>query len=195
MIMGFQDKLRYYRERSGISGKDFAAQLGIKYGTYNSYESAGKEPKYDTLCKIAAALHVSIDELLDYQPNKIEYWATYIELSMGWPVIYSADVVCFYPNEKLDQFKKAWESAGSVEPKGPCLNIPAASFISLMESIHKAVRTKFQELQDKETVNYFRAFITKIILEDKNLNDKERFTLLQNVLSNDDITINPPPQN
>ncbi len=74
--MSFQDKLRYYRERSGISGKEFAAQLGIKYGTYNSYESAGKEPKYDVLCRIASALNVSIDELMDFTPDRAQYWVS-----------------------------------------------------------------------------------------------------------------------
>lgn len=72
--MSFQDNLRQYRERTGISAKDFAAQLGLKYTTYAGYENQGKEPKYDTLCKIASALHVSVDELMGYQPDKLQYW-------------------------------------------------------------------------------------------------------------------------
>ena len=64
----FQNNLRFYRKQTGLTAKDFAAQLNINYGTYNSYESAGKEPKYDTLCKIATALHVSIDDLIGYKP-------------------------------------------------------------------------------------------------------------------------------
>ena len=72
--MSFQDNLRMYRERLGVNAKDFAAQLGIKYTTYAGYENQGKEPKYETLCKIAAALHVSIDELVGYEPNRLQYW-------------------------------------------------------------------------------------------------------------------------
>ena len=71
ITMGFQENLRKFREAQGITAKDFAAKVGLKYGTYFSYETAGKEPKLETLCKIAAALHVSIDELLgyDYSPT------------------------------------------------------------------------------------------------------------------------------
>lgn len=72
--MSFQDNLRQYREKAGINAKDFAAQLGIKYTTYTAYENQGREPKYDVLCKIAAALHVSIDELMDYKPDRLQYW-------------------------------------------------------------------------------------------------------------------------
>ncbi len=72
--MSFQDNLRMYRERLGINAKDFAAQLGIKYTTYANYENQGREPKYDVLCKIAAALHVSIDELVGFTPDKLQYW-------------------------------------------------------------------------------------------------------------------------
>ncbi len=72
--MSFQQNLRKYRERIGISAKDFAAQIGTPYTTYVAYENQGREPKYDTLCKIAAALHVSIDDLLEYEPDKLQYW-------------------------------------------------------------------------------------------------------------------------
>ena len=70
--MSFKENLRQYRETTGLTAKDFATLIGIKYSTYISYEAAGKEPKYDTLQKIAAALHVSIDELLGYKQNKAD---------------------------------------------------------------------------------------------------------------------------
>ena len=73
-MMGFQENLRQYRDAAGLTAKDFAALIGIKYSTYISYEAAGKEPKYDTLQKIAAALHVSIDELLGYKPDTLARW-------------------------------------------------------------------------------------------------------------------------
>ncbi len=77
--MSFQDNLRRYRERQGITAKDFAAQLGIKYTTYANYENQGREPKYDTLCRIAAALHVSIDELMDFNSDSAAYWVSYLK--------------------------------------------------------------------------------------------------------------------
>lgn len=74
--MSFQDNLRKYREGLGITAKDFAAQIGLNYTTYANYENRGKEPKYDTLCKIASALNVSIDELLDFTPDRAQYWVS-----------------------------------------------------------------------------------------------------------------------
>lgn len=63
--MKFSENLRRYRIAAGWrSAKEFAAALGVPYTTYAPYENAQREPRFDTLCKIAAALHVSIDVLL-----------------------------------------------------------------------------------------------------------------------------------
>lgn len=63
--MSFQENLKYYREKAGYKqAKDFYKLLGVPYATYIGYESKGREPKYNTLCKIADLLHVSTDELL-----------------------------------------------------------------------------------------------------------------------------------
>lgn len=71
--MSFQDNLRRYREPIYASAKEFAAVLDIPYPTYLGYENKGAEPKYDVLCKIASALHVSIDELLGYSGDKNDW--------------------------------------------------------------------------------------------------------------------------
>lgn len=60
----FSHNLRYYREKSGYSSNELANLLGIPYTTFKGYENAGREPKYETLCRIANILKVSIDELL-----------------------------------------------------------------------------------------------------------------------------------
>ena len=63
--MNFQDNLRRCREAAGFSSaRAFAEYVNIPYTTYLNYENKNAEPKYDTLCKIAAALGVSTDELL-----------------------------------------------------------------------------------------------------------------------------------
>lgn len=78
-MIAFQENLRRLRERAGITAKDFAEQIGIKYTTYMAYENEGREPKQETLCKIAAALHVSIDELLGFVPDKLNRWQNYFD--------------------------------------------------------------------------------------------------------------------
>lgn len=71
-IMSFQENLRYYREKAGYKqAKDFAEVLNIPYSTYTGYEVRNREPKYETLCKIADLLHVSTDDLLGRTTNII----------------------------------------------------------------------------------------------------------------------------
>lgn len=64
--MKFQENLRFYREEKGYSAIEFSKMLNVPYPTYKGYENQGREPKYDTLCKIASLLNVSVDELLGY---------------------------------------------------------------------------------------------------------------------------------
>ena len=68
----FQERLRYYREKAGFKkAKDFAEEIKIPYSTYLSYENAGKEPKYETLVKIADKLGITTDELLGHIPTVV----------------------------------------------------------------------------------------------------------------------------
>lgn len=68
--MSFQENLKYYREKAGYkSAKEFANTLGIPPNTYVGYEVRGREPKFDTLCKIADLLEVSTDDLLGREDN------------------------------------------------------------------------------------------------------------------------------
>ena len=63
--MSFRENLKYYREKAGYkTAKDFSEALSLPYATYAAYENKNREPKYNTLCKIADLLHVSTDELL-----------------------------------------------------------------------------------------------------------------------------------
>lgn len=78
--MSFQDNLKRYREKAGFSAKDFAKEIGCAYTTYLTYENQGREPKYELLVKIATVLHVSIDNLLDYDPTQPDELIRYITL-------------------------------------------------------------------------------------------------------------------
>ena len=61
----FSRNLKKYRLLRGYNtAKGFADKIAIPYPTYISYESNGREPKYDILCKISNSLKISIDELL-----------------------------------------------------------------------------------------------------------------------------------
>lgn len=68
----FQNNLKHYREKAGFKrAKDFAEKIGVLYNTYKGYESQSKEPKYETLVKIADSLGITTDELLGHIPTAV----------------------------------------------------------------------------------------------------------------------------
>ena len=68
--MDLRDNLKFYREKAGYkTAKDFAAALNLPYNTYSSYENQKREPKLETLIKMADLLKISTDELLGRRNN------------------------------------------------------------------------------------------------------------------------------
>ena len=97
--MNFKDNLKKYRESAGItSAKDFATTLGIPYQTYLNYENKGTEPKYDTLCKIATALHVTTDELLGYTLDEYEKCCSII-YEFGYDIVEEDTTIAIIPQD------------------------------------------------------------------------------------------------
>ncbi|MGG0739024.1 helix-turn-helix domain-containing protein [Niallia taxi] len=60
-IMG--KRLRLLREKSGLSQKFVAEQIGVKNNTLSGYESGNREPDSETLTKLADYYKVSTDYL------------------------------------------------------------------------------------------------------------------------------------
>ena len=60
----FGNSIATLRKASGYSQKELAEKLGINANTYIGYETAGREPKFATLIKIADFFGVSIDALI-----------------------------------------------------------------------------------------------------------------------------------
>ncbi len=67
----FSDRLRAAREKAGYTGREMAAAIGVKYDTYMSYENRGREPKQETLIKIADELNISVDALLGVSAREV----------------------------------------------------------------------------------------------------------------------------
>lgn len=134
--MSFQDNLRKYRERQGITAKELATQLGLKYTTYANYENQGKEPKYDTLCKIAAALHVTTDDLLGYKLDDVDYWISYLR-NAGFYLEYIKEdnEIALYTGEKTS------------DGLTPYLPISEKTFLSTMDKLDKAADREFIEMK------------------------------------------------
>ena len=63
------EKLKEIRESVGMNKKEFAQYLGLKYTTYNGYETEAREPASDFLILISEKFDVSIDYLLGLKSN------------------------------------------------------------------------------------------------------------------------------
>ena len=100
--MAFQENLRFYREKAGYKqAKEFAAAIGVNYSTYIGYENQGKEPKYETLLRIAEALNVSIDTLLGFKTGKYEEYKRLL-IEEGYPLEEKGDkIYVTVPGHKL----------------------------------------------------------------------------------------------
>lgn len=60
----FNNNLKHYRKRKGLSGREFSELLGIGYSTYMNYENRGNQPPFEILCKMADILGVTTDILI-----------------------------------------------------------------------------------------------------------------------------------
>lgn len=84
------ENLRIYRSKTGITRKQIADELGMTPQAYGNYENGEREPKLDILIKIAAALHVSVDDLLGYKVDEYENRAASL-MSFGFDLVENND--------------------------------------------------------------------------------------------------------
>lgn len=64
------EKLKEIRENLGLNKKEFAQYIGIKYTTYNGYETEAREPSSGFLILISEKFDVSIDYLLGLKDER-----------------------------------------------------------------------------------------------------------------------------
>ena len=55
--------LKEFREASGLKIAQVAERAGVPYETYRKWEKGDSNPNWEQLCKVAAVLHCSLDDL------------------------------------------------------------------------------------------------------------------------------------
>lgn len=63
--MNLSARLKQLRMQTGLSQKDFAAKVKLAYAQYNRYERGDNIPNAETLGRLADALDVSVDYLIE----------------------------------------------------------------------------------------------------------------------------------
>ena len=72
--------IRKYRVARGLSQAELAERIGKKRSAVGNYESGTREPDYDTLSALAAALEVSAVDLLGENSDEDALWQLREEL-------------------------------------------------------------------------------------------------------------------
>ncbi|MCD7777982.1 MAG: helix-turn-helix domain-containing protein [Clostridiales bacterium] len=70
--MTIGEKIKEIRKQKHISQKQLAEKLGISYVMISQYETGSRNPKINTINKIAAALDVDPSELLNSEEKTIQ---------------------------------------------------------------------------------------------------------------------------
>lgn len=63
------ERLKYLREKNGLTQKDIATRLGVESAAISKYELDMREPNIEALKKLATIFNVSIDYLLGRTPD------------------------------------------------------------------------------------------------------------------------------
>lgn len=64
--MKYGNKLKYLRNKKGLSQKELTKRLNLNRSTYARYETSTTQPDFDTLKKLADFFEVSTDYLLGH---------------------------------------------------------------------------------------------------------------------------------
>lgn len=92
-MSAFSDNLTKYREKANISRKELAAILGVSVASIGFYETGRNEPDLQKLVTIAAALHVSVDDLLGYHVDDFDKAAALFHEATGYTATLSDEGV------------------------------------------------------------------------------------------------------
>lgn len=61
--MTIGNNIQYYRKKKSLTQKELSEQLGVAVGTIQQYELDKREPKYETVLKLAKTLNTSAGKL------------------------------------------------------------------------------------------------------------------------------------
>jgi transcriptional regulator with XRE-family HTH domain len=67
----FSERLKRARLDKGFSKSDLASEIGVHYSQIGRYEEKGAQPSADVLAKLANALGVSSDYLMNGTPDDL----------------------------------------------------------------------------------------------------------------------------
>jgi transcriptional regulator with XRE-family HTH domain len=126
MVIG--QRIKMARKNQGLTQKELAERAGTAIGTIQQYELGKRQPRMDQLQKIAAALGVSISDLIGYSDLKLkkenasesDYTESEAEIK-----------------ERVDALTKTFESCGYIAPGGDLTDEQLRFCMALVDFLDK----------------------------------------------------------
>ena len=88
--MKFNKCLKIAREKAGLTQKELAEKLNIPPQMINRYENSDTEPRIGFVVDVAVALGITLDELMQYKPQKTDF---YNNILKGLYIIKETDLI------------------------------------------------------------------------------------------------------
>ncbi len=82
--MGTGERIRSARKKRGMTQKQLGQACGIDEANIRKYEADRQNPKYETLQKIAAALNISVAELLGHEKGSLAHFFETGDKESAW---------------------------------------------------------------------------------------------------------------
>lgn len=72
--MDIGEKIKYYRKQCGLTQKELGERLGVSASMIGQYENSTRNPKMETIQKIADVLGVNISSLVELPGHEEPYY-------------------------------------------------------------------------------------------------------------------------
>ena len=147
------DRLSELRREKGWTQKELAEKIGIKPSTYTGWESEGKTPDCDTICRIAALYEVTTDYLLGYSNYRANIDEVFSEKNENFKNIY----------KNLPEAKKAPASELLSEVQDLIISVLSSDYaedsIKAYTSLVNSLRGHREKVKECITNNNIEKFI------------------------------------
>lgn len=189
-LIQFTQNLKQLREARGLSRQELADMAGISSAAIGYYETGKREPQASTLVSIAAALHVSVDDLLGYHVDDFNKAATLFHESTGETATLNGDGVIFSGGMMSKwKWRRPISKAAFLQAMHECVetfNRETRPRL-LKDAIINHIDTAYQKEYGLESVSPADSEITKFVLAVLKHDKKMAEMALKNSLSGDNL--------
>lgn len=157
--MNVGERIRAARKQAGMTLEDVADKLGIKNQSVAQWETGKRKPKYETLQRIADALHVPIKSLLsDQTANDQKDWRMNMDNNSSIAMLGGIANTVMDP-EKMKAFEEKRMKDEARNQKIDDLTVHAVeTMIHLMDKIDERIQDS--ELTNEQLISLSGAMMT-----------------------------------